>query len=145
MPANNRTVDLLVEAFDLNQRRKFELKNAAGDVIVELYFKPITRADRKKAQSLAGTDEALDISTQMLCQMAELEDGTKAFASADAAKLQRQLPENRNMAFCKGRLHTKAFDRKSCNYALQEFAHCPIRHRQMTCRTSQWCATYHET
>ena len=94
MSANNRTVDLLVEAFDLNQRRKFELKNAAGDVIVELYFKPITRADRKKAQSLAGTDEALDISTQMLCQMAELEDGTKAFASADAAKLQRQLPES---------------------------------------------------
>ena len=29
----------------------------------------------------------------MLCQMAELEDGTKAFASADAPKLQRQLPE----------------------------------------------------
>jgi hypothetical protein len=85
---------LLVEAFDLNQRRKFELKNAAGEVVVDLYFKPITRADRKKAQSLAGTDEALDISTQMLCQMAELEDGTKAFAAADAAKLQRQLPES---------------------------------------------------
>jgi hypothetical protein len=81
-----RTVDLLVEAFDLNQRRKFELKNEAGDTVVDLYFKPITRADR--------TQEALDISTQMLCQMAELEDGTKAFASADAAKLQRQLPES---------------------------------------------------
>tara|TARA_Y100000401_G_scaffold106232_1_gene99546 strand:+ start:234 stop:590 length:357 start_codon:yes stop_codon:yes gene_type:complete len=94
MPANNRTVDLLVEAFDLNQRRKFELKNAAGDVVVNLYFKPITRADRKKAQSLAGTDEALDISTQMLCHMAELEDGSKAFAAADAAKLQRKLPES---------------------------------------------------
>ena len=94
MSAKNRTVDLLVEAFDLNQRRKFELKNAAGDVVVDLYFKPITRADRKKAQSLAGTDEALDISTQMLCQIAELEDGTKAFAAADAAKLQRQLPES---------------------------------------------------
>jgi len=94
MTANGRTVDLLVEAFDLNQRRKFELKNADGEVIVDLYFKPITRADRKKAQSLAGTDEALDISTQMLCQMAELEDGTKAFAPADAPKLQRQLPES---------------------------------------------------
>ena len=94
MPANSRTVDLLVEAFDLNQRRKFELKNAAGDVVVNLYFKPITRADRKKAQSLAGTDEALDISTQMLCHMAELEDGSKAFAAADAAKLQRKLPES---------------------------------------------------
>jgi len=29
----------------------------------------------------------------MLCQIAELEDGTKAFAPADAAKLQRELPE----------------------------------------------------
>ena len=94
MSAKNRTVDLLVEAFDLNQRRKFELKNADGEKIVDLFFKPITRADRKKAQSLSGTDEALDISTQMLCQMAELEDGTKAFAAADAAKLQRQLPES---------------------------------------------------
>ena len=93
MSANNRTVDLLVGAFDLNQRRKFELKNAAGEVIVNLYFKPITRADRKKAQSLSGSEEALDVSTQMLCQMAELEDGTKAFAPADAPKLQRQLPE----------------------------------------------------
>ena len=93
MPAQSRTVDLLVGAFDLNQRRKFELKNAAGDKVVDLFFKPITRADRKKAQSLAGTEEALDISTQMLCQMAELEDGSKAFAAADAAKLQRQLPE----------------------------------------------------
>ena len=43
---------------------------------------------------MAGTEEALDISTQMLCHMAELEDGTKAFAAADAAKLQRQLPES---------------------------------------------------
>tara|TARA_R110002050_G_scaffold291078_1_gene445181 strand:- start:8789 stop:9145 length:357 start_codon:yes stop_codon:yes gene_type:complete len=94
MPTGNRTVDLLVGAFDLNQRRKFELKNAEGTKVVDLFFKPITRADRKKAQSLAGTEEALDISTQMLCQMAELEDGSKAFVSADAAKLQRQLPEN---------------------------------------------------
>ena len=94
MPAQSRTVDLLVGAFDLNQRRKFELKNAEGKKIIDLYFKPITRADRKKAQQLAGTDEALDISTNMLCQIAELEDGTKAFAAADAAKLQRQLPES---------------------------------------------------
>ena len=94
MPATERTVDLLVGAFDLNQRRKYELKNEAGGKVVDLYFKPITRADRKKAQSLAGTEEALVISTQMLCQMAELEDGTKAFAAADAEKLQRKLPES---------------------------------------------------
>ena len=89
-----RTVDLLVKAFDLNQRRKFELKDEDGKKVADLFFKPIPRADRKKAQSLAGTDEALDISTQMLCQMAELEDGAKAFAPADAPKLQRGLPES---------------------------------------------------
>ena len=94
MPATQRTVDLLVGAFDLNQRRKFELKNSDGKKIIDLYFKPITRADRKRAQNLAGSDEALDISTNMLCQLAELEDGTKAFAPADAAKLQRELPES---------------------------------------------------
>ena len=94
MPAQKRTVDMLVEAFDLNQRRKFVLKNASGEPLVDIYFPPITRADRKKAQALAGTDEALDISTQMLCQKAELQDGSKAFAPADAAKLQRMLPES---------------------------------------------------
>lgn len=94
MSGSKRLVDQLVEAFDLNQRRKFVLKNAEGAKIEDLYFKPITRADRKKAQDLAGSAEALDISTQMLCQMAELEDGSKAFAAADAVKLQRRLPEN---------------------------------------------------
>jgi hypothetical protein len=92
--SRNRPVDLLVGEFDLNQRRKFDVKNADGKVVISLYFKPITRADRKKSQQLAGTDEALDLSTQMLCQMAELEDGSKAFAPADAPKLQRQLPES---------------------------------------------------
>jgi len=91
--ATPRAVDLLTGAFDLNQRRKFSVTNDAGEAVLVLYFKPITRADRKRASSLAGSEEALDISTQMLCQMAELEDGTKAFASADAVKLQRELPE----------------------------------------------------
>lgn len=93
MPATQRPVDLLTGAFDLNQRRKFEVKTDSGDVVMVLYFKPITRADRKKASALTGTDEALDVSTQLLCQIAELENGTKAFAPADAAKLQRELPE----------------------------------------------------
>jgi hypothetical protein len=93
MPASQRPVDLLAGAFDLNQRRKFSIKNDAGDTVLDLYFKPITRADRKRATALAGSDEALEVSTQMLCQIAELESGTKAFAPADAAKLQRELPE----------------------------------------------------
>jgi hypothetical protein len=95
MPSKTvRTVDLLVGAFDLSQRRKFTIKNDAGDAVLDLYFRPITRADRKRAQAAANSEEALDISTQMLCQLAELENGSKAFASGDAAKLQHELPES---------------------------------------------------
>ena len=93
MKTPERTVDMLVGMFDLSERRKFDIKKPDGSVGMSLYFKPITRSDRKRAQSLAHTDQALDISTQMLCQMAELENGSKAFASADVVKLQRELPE----------------------------------------------------
>ena len=51
------------------------------------------RFDRQKAQKAAGTDDALIVSTQLLCQMAEKEDGSKFFAMADAPDLQRLLPE----------------------------------------------------
>ena len=88
-----RTVDILCGAFDLNQRRKFELTDSNGDLLVELFFKPITRSDRLRVQSIAQSDDALRQSTVMLCQLAELEDGSKAFALADVSKLQRELPE----------------------------------------------------
>ena len=91
-----RTIDLLTSSYgdEMSARRKYEFKNSKGEKIVDLYFKPLTRYDRQKAQSATGTDEALIVSTQLLCQMAELEDGTKAFSIADAPNLQRELPEN---------------------------------------------------
>ena len=94
--ATKRTIDLITESYgdQMSVRRKYEFKNSKGEKVVDLYFKPLTRFDRQKAQSLAGTDEALTVSTQLLCQMAELEDGTKAFNIADAPNLQRELPEN---------------------------------------------------
>ena len=95
MPAK-RTVDLITEAFSdvMTARRKYELKKPNGDLLKEIYFPPLTRFDRKKAQVAAGTDDALTISTRLLCQIAENEDGSKAFASADAENLQRFLPES---------------------------------------------------
>ena len=94
--STKRTVNLITEAFgdEMSSRRKYELKNRNGETIVDLYFPPLTRHDRQQAQASAGTDEALTVSTQLLCQMAELEDGKKAFSMADAPNLQRELPEN---------------------------------------------------
>ena len=93
--ATERTADVILGAFqdEMPARRKYDLKDSKGKVTATLYFKPITRFDRVKAQQLAGTDEALTVSTQLLCQMAEKEDGTPAFDMSDAPRLQRLLPE----------------------------------------------------
>lgn len=88
------TLDLLKTAFDLSKRRKFDVKNAEGKVIVSLFFKPITRFDRSKATQKAGSDDPMVISTHILCQLAELEDGTKAFHPTDFMVLQREIPES---------------------------------------------------
>ena len=92
---NQRTADLLIDAYkdEMTTRRKYELKDSSGKVLRTLYFPPITRFDRQKAQQLAGTDEALTVSTQLLCKMAQKEDGTLAFDMSDAPILQRSLPE----------------------------------------------------
>ena len=94
--ATKRNVDLITEAFSdvMTARRKYELKKPNGELLKELYFPPLTRYDRMQAQAATGTDDALAISTRLLCQLAQNEDGTKAFASADAENLKRFLPEN---------------------------------------------------
>ena len=93
--ANQRTADLLIGAYkdEMTVRRKYELKDASDKLLTTIYFPPITRFDRQKAQQLAGTDEALTVSTQLLCKMAQKEDGTPAFDMSDAPILQRSLPE----------------------------------------------------
>ncbi len=90
-----RNVDLITEAFGevMSNRRKYELKKPNGELLKELYFPPLTRYDRIQAQAATGSDEALAVSTRLLCQLAENEDGTKAFASSDAENLKRFLPE----------------------------------------------------
>ncbi len=91
-----RNVDLITEAYGevMSSRRKYELKKPNGELLKELYFPPLTRHDRVQAQKAAGTDEALTLSTRLLCELAENEDGSKVFASADAENLKRFLPES---------------------------------------------------
>ena len=54
----------------MTARRKYEFKNKNGEKIVDLYFKPLTRDDRVRAQGAANTDDALTISTYLLCKNA---------------------------------------------------------------------------
>ena len=89
-----RTIDIITEGFSdvMSQRRKYVLELPTGQKI-DVFFPPLTRYDRQKAQTAVGTDDALMVSTQLLCQIAQKEDGSKMFALADAPDLQRMLPE----------------------------------------------------
>jgi hypothetical protein len=89
----SRLVDQWVSSFDLSKRRKYTIKNASGEPIADLYFKSLTRSDRLRVMDAAETQDGFKLSTAFLCQMAELEDGSKAFSLADVPKLQRELPE----------------------------------------------------
>ncbi len=53
---NKRTIDLLTDSYkdQMTARRKYEFKNSKGEKVVDLYFKPLTRFDRQRAQSVAG-------------------------------------------------------------------------------------------
>ena len=86
-----RAIDILTEAFDANQRTKFEL-DVDGEIKFSFYFKPITRADRLEVNGQGGSDDAIKMTTLMLIKKAENEDGTKAFQIGDLAAL-RRLPE----------------------------------------------------
>ena len=68
-----RTVDLITEAFAdvMTARRKYILNKPDGSLLKEIFFPPLTRYDRIQAQAAAGTDEALAVSTRLLCQLAQ--------------------------------------------------------------------------
>ena len=91
-----RTVDLLTEAYKdvMSSRRKYELKGPDGSLIKKLYFPPLSRADRIRAQNSIKDSDGLAISTALLCQTAQNENGSKAFHIADAEELKMFLPES---------------------------------------------------
>lgn len=91
-----RTVDLLLDAYkeQMQARRKYDLKDAEGKVLRSIYVRPLTRYDRKRALDNYEGEDTLTQTTLLLCQMAELEDGTKAFHHSDVENLQRCVPEN---------------------------------------------------
>tara|TARA_R100000231_G_scaffold73384_2_gene57535 strand:+ start:17656 stop:18009 length:354 start_codon:yes stop_codon:yes gene_type:complete len=91
--ADTRAIDLLTSSFDLNERRKFTVKDKNGNDLLDLYFAPITRADRLLVQKTSGEDN-LKLSTQMLVHKAQNEDGSPAFMQGDVARLKRELPES---------------------------------------------------
>ena len=56
------------------------------------FAKPVTLAQRARAQKLAGNDNASDFALQLLVMLAQDENGQKVFNPGDIAELRNELP-----------------------------------------------------
>ena len=92
-----RAIDKLCKAFSVEERSSYTIKKNE-EVILKLYWKPLTIADREsinktlKALNLGRTEDNLDFAIQMVIRKAEDEAGNRIFSDADRAKIQNRLP-----------------------------------------------------
>lgn len=96
-----RFADLLkqAEGWTATTRYPFEVKDGKGETIGTLYFRPLTKAVRKKIAALiqpkegekvSESDQFADFNTYALIQLAENEDGSPAFSLGDFDFLTRE-------------------------------------------------------
>ena len=95
--AEARAIDKLCKAFSVEERSSYTIKKG-GEVVIKLYWKPLTIADREsinktmKALNLGRTEDNLDFAIQMVIRKAEDEAGNRVFSDGDRAKIQNRLP-----------------------------------------------------
>ena len=95
--AEPRAIDKLCKAFSVEERSSYTIKKG-DEVILKLYWKPLTIADRDsinktmKALNLGRTEDNLDFAIQMVIRKAEDEAGNRIFSDGDSAKIQNRLP-----------------------------------------------------
>lgn len=85
-----RAIDRLRSAVSMEpQRKAVELPDGSE---FEWWMKPLTLAQRAKAQKLAGSDDATAFALQLLVMVARDENGQALFAAGEIAELRNALP-----------------------------------------------------
>ena len=95
--ADKRAIDKLKEAFCIDNRSRYIIKKE-DVVILEIYWKPLTIADREAIyKTLAGMNkaddsESLEYALQVIINKAEDQNGNQLFSEGDRASLRREIP-----------------------------------------------------
>ena len=95
--ADKRAIDKLKEAFCIDNRSRYIIKKE-NVVILEIYWKPLTIADREAiyktlvGMNKANDTESLEYALQVIMNKAEDENGNKLFSEGDRASLRREIP-----------------------------------------------------
>ena len=85
-----RALDRLKAALSMQPQKKSVRLPDESDF--EFYMAPLTLAQRKKAQKLAGSDDATDFALQLLVMVARDQDGQALFAQGELAELRNAIP-----------------------------------------------------
>ena len=85
-----RALDRLKSALSMQPQKKSVQLPDGSDF--EFYMAPLTLAQRKKAQKLAGSDDATDFALQLLVMVARDQDGQALFAQGELAELRNAIP-----------------------------------------------------
>ena len=85
-----RAVDLLKNKFGVSQLYKHDVKQD-DEVILSVYWHPLTIAEREAIQSKSKTDDTNDYALQMMIEKALDKDGTRLFQDGDKASLRREI------------------------------------------------------
>ena len=97
MAEEARAIDKLCKAFNVEERSSYTIKSG-DEVILKLYWKPLTIADRDainnslKALNVNTAEDNLDFAIQMVIRKAEDEAGNRLFQDGDRAKIKNRLP-----------------------------------------------------
>ena len=85
-----RATELLRNKFGISQLYKHEVKDG-NEVVLEVYWHPLTIAERESIQKKAGSDDANDFALGMMIEKALDADGKRLFQDGEKAALKNAV------------------------------------------------------
>jgi len=85
-----RAAELLRNKFGVSQLYKHEVK-IEGETVLEVYWHPLTIAERESIQKRSDSDDAGDFALNLMIEKALDKDGKRLFAEGDRAALRREV------------------------------------------------------
>ena len=85
-----RATELLRNKFGVSQLYKHEVKDG-DEVVLEIYWHPLTIAEREAIQKKAGSDDANDFALGMMLEKSLDENGKRLFQDGEKAVLKNAV------------------------------------------------------